>query len=494
MRRIALSVVIVSLVAAACGDDDARPITTTSPESSTTTAPGSTTAVTTSTVAETTTTTGPTGFEVVSEDGQVTLDVPFEALPEDPGISITVLPPEEYPLELAGAAQNPGTVLYRLSPDPLEFDQPVTVTRSIPASNFEGLPPNGIPLIRVLVYTPGGGYEPLNGATIVREGDEIRVSGDLTHFSVLLGVYERQYAEAIFSPNLGAEVQMGQSYQVQLSYGDQDGNPLQGPGGEVASGYTDSEHVVFDPSDPVLHFLCNEEGPARVAARFDVALPSGDEVEEGAFGIRTTPILAGDNPVFPATRFEIATSIDCVTEVEQPSSDALTGTIQAATDHPGGTDHGAAAFDFAGGASAIVLKVDVAGGIENLRIAHVHDTNQNGLIDAGDRMFSPRGPEIVNGDECFILPVNAFGEYIFLMLVADEFDDVGSGPASIPIETAFEVLQGAYRGSGSFQEAVRVPMLGDIPFLGRVFQEESTVTEETDLVILVHANIVEGVE
>src|SRR3972149_4644973 len=102
------------LVLVACGDDTGGSTSAVS------------TTVATTTTAPTTTTTPP-GFEVTSEDGDLTVEVPFEAMASDPGITIRLLAGDEYPPELASAAENPKSRIYNLEPDGTVFAAPVTV-------------------------------------------------------------------------------------------------------------------------------------------------------------------------------------------------------------------------------------------------------------------------------------------------------------------------------------------------------------------------------
>ena len=144
---------------------------------------GGTTAPTTPTTAATTTTMPATttfaGFEVTSDDGDVTVRVPFEALAEDPGIAITRLSVADYPAAFAGVLGADDAV-YSLTPDGLVFDAPVTVTARL--HGFEALTDTEIPLV-TMVSANDAGTELLSDLAVTRIGDEVFASGTTTHFS-----------------------------------------------------------------------------------------------------------------------------------------------------------------------------------------------------------------------------------------------------------------------------------------------------------------------
>jgi hypothetical protein len=173
--RLAATISACALIAAACSgsnDDAATP---------------------TSAVDETPGTEAAEFITVESEDGDLVLEVPAGA-PEAEAVTVSVLDPADYPPELAGVEQTEGTVLYRLEPDGAEFAEPVLITRRLDAANFD-LGPGELPFVLGVTYSADGTYELLEVPEISRDGDDVYVTSEATHFSDLF--YMRGAGESV---------------------------------------------------------------------------------------------------------------------------------------------------------------------------------------------------------------------------------------------------------------------------------------------------------
>ena len=247
-----------------------------------------TTAATT-TVVETTTTTVP-GFEVTSEDGNLTVEVPFEAMAEDPGITIRLLAPDEYPPELAGAADDPEARIYNLEPEGLQFDAPVTVTRRIDASRFEGMTDTMVPLVAMITHNPDGSYEAYDDQTVIRRGDDVFVSGTTTHFSPAIAVNLGQYVDMTLDDfHLGYATEKDTSLQIGYRFYGSDLSALVAPTVVEPVGYTRSSALQFGAADSMLDVRCLDID--EIMPRLGVRLTLDAAASEGQLGLRVLPSL-----------------------------------------------------------------------------------------------------------------------------------------------------------------------------------------------------------
>lgn len=284
MRTPCIAALAVLLLLSAC-DDTAGGTTTTSTPGGT----SSTAAETTTTVMETTTTTE-AHFVVTSDDGDVTLRVPVSALPTDPGISITVLDPEEYPPELAGALQNPDARIYRMEPAGLAFDAPVRLTRSVDAGNFTDLADEEVPVVVLLQRSPDGTYTPLDGQRVRRHGDRVDVSGELNQLSTLVTVSEQQTMGVIADgASTGYAVAIGDHLRLRPSFRRVDGTTLEPP--DATAGTVHSPLGVFvgvsDGSE--IRVACTAVGADSVDVAFEVMLLAN--APDGQVLLGATPLL-----------------------------------------------------------------------------------------------------------------------------------------------------------------------------------------------------------
>ncbi|HAX82626.1 MAG TPA: hypothetical protein DCY40_08680, partial [Actinobacteria bacterium] len=208
--RVALAVGFL-LVVGACGGGTGA-TTTVAPTTVATTVPATTTT--------TTTTTTLPGFEVSSEDGDLTVEVPFAAMAADPGITVRLLTPDEYPPELAGAADDPDARIYDLGPEGTEFAAPVTVTRRVDAARFGELTPTMVPAVVMMTYDAATGtYELYDELRVTRDGDDIFVSGTTTHFSPVVAVNLGGFIEMNLDDyHLGYKTELGSSLQIGYKY------------------------------------------------------------------------------------------------------------------------------------------------------------------------------------------------------------------------------------------------------------------------------------
>lgn len=471
--RIFAMMSVVVLVSACGGDTSADPDTSAGgPSSTSSAAPSrettSTTKGTTTTVAE--------GFTVVSDDGDVTLEVPPGVLASDPSISITVLAPDEYPEPLSGAAQNPGTVVYRLSPDDLVFDVPARLTRRISASNFAFLPDSGLPLISLVVYREDTGFEQLDDTRIVRRGDDVFVSGTVTHFSTLVTVSEQIYLDAPIVEVARPDLDSGVAWTVVPGFFDSEGNELRPPETITATGISQENVVGFAGDGATLEGTCESTGKDMVELRWDAEL---DAETEGTFGLLSVPRISTlfHKEVILAREVELS----CV----EPRAPVMAD-LEVVVDHPGGLVN-AQGEDFAGGASAILVRITDSG-VPVIRVGVIQDVNENAMVDPDDLMTAPVLPTTTDEGPIYVIPIETYGDFLPYVLTKDVSGDIPIGPATIRVSDGMEFLRERLGDDGD--DAVRIPLLGDIPFIARVFTEESTRMETTELVVLVTADLI----
>ncbi|HSM02289.1 MAG TPA: hypothetical protein VK960_07635 [Acidimicrobiia bacterium] len=413
-RSISLAAALVAI--AACGGGTGA--TTSSP-------PDSTAAPTTSVAM--TTTTQPGGFTVVSEDGDLEIEVPPDAMADDPGITIAILDPAEYPPELAPFADT-GSVIYSLEPDGLTFDAPVRVTRRISADRFEGLPDTGVPVISLITTADGDGFELLGDLRVLRDGDDIYVSGDVTHFSPNAAVNEPYY----FKPRV-AGFQFGVSYTTQsgvpIEYGaelyDYQGQRLDLPSGVTGVGFTRHDDAVgFELGTGGLSIDCKMESESRPRVGFRFTFDAGE-------GGSTPGPQAIRNFIPDVERLEImlkgVTPLTCLA----PGFHGAMIQAEVVTDHPGGV---ASVPDqnFRGGLSAGFARF---GGLE----VHFEDPHAGLIKDNGDGEPGPGDTAypafaLMEYDSMLgvTLPLWTYGHYFLYLFDGADFQ------ASIEDALAFE--------------------------------------------------------
>jgi len=433
-RWIALMAML--LVAAACGGGTASPSSSSSSDATTTTV-------------GTTSTTGPSGFTVVSEDGDLEIDVPFEAMAEDPGITIRVLSPEEYPPELAGAGETPGTVIYSMEPDGLTFDAPVRVTRRLSASNFEDLEEFEVPVV-VMLTTGEDGFEVMSDLRVQRDGDDIFASGETTHFSPAVTLYGRLRVQFDFDDyHRSFEGEEGLPIYISPRFTNE-GPVSTGPLSVQGVGYTRDDEAMEFQAGEFLGIECLIPGEYKPRVGFDVEFNLADpaEGEPTVHGVRT---LAPDvdrlqikvKNVAPLMCFNPETSIH-----------GVGFDFEVASDHPGGVEW-VPGGDFMGGNSAAYGWFSQTTRLDGAWVGLIGDGNGNGIVDPTDTMFPVYEVKDYGGMTGFVAPLFSYGDYFVYVIDGNQFDwnpgaDYGVGP----VGEIVAYLETLYRGMGRFDSAI----------------------------------------
>lgn len=475
MRSVRLWLILGLLVLGACGDGGSAD-STTPPEVTT----SSSSAATTTTAG--TTTTIPSGFIVTSEDGAVTVEVGPDAIDVDPGITVDLLAPEDYPPELAAAATNPSVRIYELGPAGLQFDAPVRVTRTIEIDQFGLVSDTAIPVVYLMTRTEDGAYEVYDDLRVRRVGDVVEVSGTTTHFSPLVGVNGQVQAEINPGPGhsvFATEVGLGNAF-AGVTFRGADGTELNAPPFEWV---TDEDFANF----------CASVG--RVDVGFGVTATLAATPDPGQAG------LVGPNALAPGIEsvdivLEAQVAVDCL----DPDT-SLVGTMysfDAKVDHPGG-----AAIvpneDFRGGLSALAGSLTDTGRFDGAWIGLIEDLNGNGIIDLNDEFLRMRqmersGSGGVPVDGVFVSPLYGYGGYFVYVIDALSFGDLSTwGNSPMSIADAVVALAGLFVGEGRPETAIGV--LGDLGIpLGILVgpPESSHVAEDSVLPLLEDWQVIYG--
>jgi hypothetical protein len=479
VRRLAVLGLALALLAAACGDDTSGTTGASTTGPVPTSAAGTTT--TTTTAPATTTTTAPHDTTVVSEDGLVTLDIPGNALAEDPGITITVLDPDDYPEVLAGAAQNPNTIIYSLQPADLRFEAPARITREIPITNFD-VGPGAVPLLALLVMDTAGEFHLLEDHALTRDTDSVFVSAEIDGFSTLITVYEQVHMEAKV-----VEVEDEAARTLGIDFRAVDGSELVASDLQVIEAAVDPTDgtVTATPGDRTATVACppadgdTDEGETvSLGVRLDLVPTAADSGQVGLTGV---PALAGADAAGSwLIRFPPTEACD-----KMPTLDGQTIQLGLYVDHPGGQVF-VPDQNFRGGLSAFFGHLGTP--IPDLWVGTILDANPDGVPGPQDVVWPPQPATVVDGETEFTLPLDRFGDY-FLYFITAPFAEVPPLDSTLPMADFVPWLQ-----QNELQDFTTVPLLGDIPFIGRVFSEESQLDEEVEMVILVRAELIDQLD
>jgi len=436
MRSRLAVLVALLLVVGACGGGSG---------SSTTAATGATT---TTTVAATTTTNP--GFEVTSEDGDLIVEVPAEAMATDPGITIGVLAPEDFPPELAAAADDPNARIYDLGPEGLEFAAPVTVTRRIDAARFEGLTADMVPLVAMITHNTDGTYEAYDDLRVTRRGDDIFVSGTTTHFSPAIAVNLGQYVESYLDdPHLGYATEKGTGLQIGYRFYGSDLTALEPPAMLEPVGYTRSSDLEFGASGSMLDVRCLDIGDAMPRLGVRVTLEAG--APESQVRLRTLPTL------IPALeRIEImAKNISEFYCLDPATSIILALTVFAVsifTDHPGGDTY-IPNEEFYGGFSGALLRFSYAERLEGAWAGLICDNDNDGQLDPTDTWYAPWSLER-NGDALeYVAPLYGYGNYFVYVIDGMQYSAPPEGQ-DWSVGEAVSLFRDKYTGAGRFEASI----------------------------------------
>jgi len=453
IRRIPLLALIVA--AAACGGGTGAGSSTSS-EATTTTTQG------------VTTTTEPPGFTVLSQDGDLEIDVPHAAMAEDPGITIRVLAPEEYPPELAGAEQTPGTVIYAMEPDGLAFDAPVRVTRRLSAANFENLAAYEVPVVVMLTTDADGRFEVMGDLRVQRDGDDIYASGETMHFSPAVTVYGRVRVQIDFDDqhrDFGTEP----GHPITISPRFVNSGPFEtGPTSVKGVGYTRNDEAIGFESGEFLGIDCLIPGEYKPRVGFEVEFNVGDPADG-------EPTVHGVGALVPdLDRLTIKLKNVAPLRCFDPET-SIQGTrldVQMASDHPNGIQW-VPNGNFLGGNSAAFGWFTGSSRLDRAWVGLIGDRNGNGIIDSNDTMFPVYEVKDYDGMTGFVAPLYSYGDYFIYWLDGNQFD--WNPGAEYGVGTVAEVvpyLETLYRGMGRFDSAIGVITYDGSPLVYTVDSSE----------------------
>lgn len=454
-RLVGLGVV---LTAAACGAQS---------ESSPSTAPSTT--VPASTTAAVTTTTAEPGFEVVSEDGDLTVWVPVSAAATDPGITVRLLTPDEFPPELAAAADDPEVRIYNLEPDGLVFDAPVTVTRRLDAVRFEDLAPNEVPVMVILTRNPDGAYELYSDLAVRRDGADVFVSGTTTHFSPAIVIRESPTLSVTLSREQIENVASARSFEhvatllnetpgvipVTAALRDREGASLAGSG---MIGTIDG--VVTTSSGSGLDIHCDDVKTIEVLP-ITYTTEFGSSPAAGQAGFTTVTSLN----LFPPTTRMVLT-LDARLRCHDPATSILKVNVtgfEVATDHPGGKEW-IIGGDFRGGLSGAYVRMGDIPRLEGVWGGLICDNDRNGSIDPTDTMFPAYPAEEVGGVYSYVAPLFDYGRYFIYLVDGPQYSGVPAG-SEWTVSAGLSAFGEKYTGTGRFEASIGFLGVGGAPFV-----------------------------
>lgn len=458
------AIVALILVGTACGGGTAE---------TSTTAPGSTGVTTT---LGSTSTTGADGFMVTSEDGDVTIEVPFEAMAEDPGIVIRVLDPLEYPVELAGAAANPGAVIYSMEPDGLVFDAPVQVTRRVPVANFPDLPEGAIPIVTLVTSTAdGSGFEYLGDLEVLLDGDDLFVSGETTHFSPLVSVSEATSVRVVLpDTHFGFKTELGILIRLTPEFYGANGAMVASPSQVTGAGFTRSDDALsFVEADHAIDIDCSALGEFGARFGFDLVFRIGDDSADQAKLNSSPNLVSGFDEV--EVLVKQAAPIFCLDPATSLSG--LKFPLMLWVDHPGGAVY-IANEDYGGGYTGGLVDFGDLSRLAGAWAGVIQDSNRNGMVDYSDRMY-PVYP-VVQMQEHFqyVAPFYSMNPYFIYVVDGNQFDwTPGEGYDAAPVSEHLPLLEALYTGEGRFEAAIAVVAVGGNPFVWDVGPGEDVQTE-----------------
>ena len=476
--RVAL-VAAFLLVVGACGGGTGATITVASTTATTTTLPA-------------TTTTTPPGFEVASEDGDLTVEVPFEAMAADPGITITLLTGDQYPPELAAAADDPDARIYDLGPEGTEFAAPVTVTRRIDASRFGELTATMVPAVVLMTYDSAtGAYELYDDLRVTRDGDDILVSGTTTHFSPVVAVNLGGFVEINLDDyHLGYKTELGSSLQIGYKYYGSGMVPIDPPQMVEPMGYTRSAALSFGDittagsfqaaGDGVdlrgLDVMCDKIAMARPRLGAQVTI----DPAAAASGFHSALILA----LIPTLvqidlTMKIVADFYCLDPVTSFLVALAVTQVSLFTDHPGGAEYIAGA-NYYGGLSGFKLQIPFIPSLEGGWAGLICDNDRNGRVDPTDTFFAPWGLMREGDDLTYVAPLYGYGDYFVYLADASQVSAAPEGE-EWTVSAALSGFGERYTGTGRFETSIGILGSGGNPFVYQVGPEEAESTAEVEL-------------
>jgi len=407
----------MALVVVACSDDAPTSASTSTLPSPTTTQAGP---ATTDEPGNTTTSTDPSSTVIMSDDGYLSLEIPFDAFAGgDPGFSIRKLNPDEFPEVLQSASSNPGVAIYSLEPAGFELQAPATVRRYLDPANFPDLTMGQVPLTGLAYSLDGTEFHQVGSPTVWATDDGFGVLGTVSSLGTVVTL--REPANLDFT--LTGLSHRDSRTRIGLGLSDFDGLDLGFVPRLSLVSVQDGAEIVDEGE--AAWVACKSNLPsfwAEVAWDLDLSSP-----EEAL--LRSTEALTGGDY---STEYSVRLNWTYRCASKNLFAD-LTSSYSFAVDHPGGEeiiDGG----DFRGGNSGLKGSGVFANFPQGFQVymGLIQDVNDNGWVDGSDVVFPPQHVDIgVDGSWDYGDALFNFGNYFVYGVDRNVWDGLGLAPTSL---------------------------------------------------------------
>lgn len=212
---------------------------------------------------------------VTSDDGLLTLAIPYGAVPDGVEITATALGESELPTELVGLEVRSG--FYRVQPPGLTFQLPVGVNRRV-SYDALGLDPDldGLPILALAVRSSDARWAWLDSPELTTEGDFVSVLGEVGETGTLFAFGGTASTMAEWSsPDLNVAVGSSVTVEISLAYPANSEDPpilgdfapiIEGELVSAVSSSTGSGGTSFSQQ-----FRCDATGNSEVGLRYEVS-------------------------------------------------------------------------------------------------------------------------------------------------------------------------------------------------------------------------------
>ena len=248
----------------------------------------------------------------MSDDGQLTMLVPEDAIPDDVGLTAFARGQRDLPLELLGVEVR--NAFYEVGPASVEFASRVRMQRAARLKDLDiDLAADGMPLLVPAMRSSAAAWAWLDSSTLVVEDRSLVVGGDAASPGLLFAFGGRDLTTLAWSvPDRVVPVGSTFTLLVSLAAPEEEGNPpVLGPIVPVAApGIVES--VSTSDSDGVAavqEFRCVAAGEAPVGVSYSVSNLFADSVLFGQLGLGpastnvtvTETVTCSDDATPPAT-------------------------------------------------------------------------------------------------------------------------------------------------------------------------------------------------
>lgn len=263
-------------------------------------------------------------LEFVSDDGFLTLGFPSDLVDDDFDLTITAVPPDQLPPELANLS-GAGTG-YKIEPTGMTFEEPVTATLKLDIEGLEGFPMGGADAYGLLGFSEGGEREPLSGlSTDFSLGEAfLTATGTITTLPQFIGRTKgslRAEMDEIGTLPVGDSSSVG--FTLRNSSSAEAGVTVKAASAD-ASG-SDAISVTVPPS------LEPTDLAAGATASGDFDIKCADDPGTGVYTLdaTSTSIVEGGSPQGVPLRIVLDSVVDCVDdddagEPTEPPADGIT--------------------------------------------------------------------------------------------------------------------------------------------------------------------------